>query len=213
MNTEQLIDSLSKNVPAVPRHALDQRIRFGLYGGGAITTLLVIGLLGLRQDLPLAVESFSFWLKWTYTLSVGIGAVYAVGRLAQPTPTSVRGLWMLTVPVLVLAAVGIGELANTPTREWLSLWLGNSWKVCPWLVLGLSVPIFVGLLWSFRKLAPTRMRAAGAAAGLASGAWAAMIYCLHCPEVAAIFVLTWYSLGMALAAVAGAIVGPRLLRW
>jgi len=80
-------------------------------------------------------------------------------------------------------------------------------------VLALSMPIFIGLLWSFRRLAPTRLRAAGAAAGLAAGAWAATLYCLHCPEVSAIFVLTWYSLGIGLAAALGALIGPYFLRW
>jgi hypothetical protein len=61
------------------------------------------------------------------------------------------------------------------------------------------------LLWSFRRLAPTHFRAAGAAAGLSAGGWAATIYCLHCPEVSAIFVLTWYTLGIALAASVGAL--------
>jgi hypothetical protein len=152
-------------------------------------------------------------MKWAYTGSLGIGAVYAVTRLARPTPTSLRSLWLLLVPVLLLAGIGIGELASTPSREWLAMWLGGSWKVCPWLVLMLATPIFVGLLWSFRKLAPTRLRAAGAVAGLAAGAWAAMIYCVHCPEVSALFVLTWYSLGIVLAAGVGALVGPRLMRW
>jgi hypothetical protein len=126
---------------------------------------------------------------------------------------SLRWLWLLAVPVLLLAGIGIGELVDTPSRDWLAMWLGGSWKVCPWLVLTLAMPIFVGLLWSFRRMAPTRLRAAGAAAGLAAGAWAATIYCLHCPEVSAIFVLTWYSLGIVLAAAVGALIGPKLMRW
>ena len=32
-------------------------------------------------------------------------------------------------------------------------------------------------------------------------------------QLAALFVLTWYSLGIALAAAAGALLGPSLLRW
>jgi hypothetical protein len=93
------------------------------------------------------------------------------------------------------------------------LWLGHSWGICPFIVLVLAVPIFAGLLWSFRRLAPTRLHAAGAAAGLAAGAWAATIYCLHCAEASAIFVLTWYSLGILLATGIGALLGPRVLRW
>ena len=80
-------------------------------------------------------------------------------------------------------------------------------------MLLLSAPIFAGLLWSFRRLAPTRLRAAGAAAGFTAGAWAATLYCLHCPEVSAIFVLTWYTFGIGLAAGVGALLGPRLLHW
>ena len=213
MNTEQLIASLSANVPRVPRHALARRIGFGIVGGTLVAMLALVATLGVRPDLQLAMHGFAFWMKWAYTISLGLGAIYAVSRLAQPVPTSLRGLWLLSIPVLVLAGIGIGELASTPSGEWLPLWLSRSWMVCPWLVLALAVPIFIGLLWSFRMLAPTRLRAAGAVAGLAAGAWAATIYCLHCPEVSAIFVLTWYSLGILLAAGVGALFGPRFMRW
>lgn len=211
--TDDLIRQLSRQVSRVPRTMLGRRIGLGILGGGIVTLVLVASVLGIRPDLGTAMHGFSFWMKWTYTTSLGIGAVLAVLRLARPTGTSLRGFWWLLAPVLVLAGIGIGELADTPSSDWLAMWLGASWKICPWLVLTLAMPIFIGLLWSFRKLAPSRLREAGAAAGLAAGAWAAMIYCLHCPEVSALFVLTWYSLGILLAAAVGALLGPRLLRW
>ena len=213
MDTQQLIESLSKDVPRVRPNALARRIGFGIVGGGLVTTALVTAVLGVRPDLQVAMQGFSFWMKWTYTISLGVGTVYAVTQVARPTPSSLHRLWLMAIPVLLLAGIGIGELSKTPPAQWLALWLGRSWMICPWLVLTLAVPIFIGLLWSFRELAPTRLRAAGAAAGLAAGAWAATIYCLHCPETSAIFVLTWYSLGILLAAGTGAVLGPRLLRW
>jgi hypothetical protein len=213
MDMQQLIESLSKDVPRVRPNALARRIGFGIVGGGLVTMALVTAVLGVRPDLQVAMQGFSFWMKWTYTISLGVGTVYAVTRLARPTPSSLHRLWLMAIPVLLLAGIGIGELSKTPPAQWLALWLGRSWMICPWLVLTLAVPIFIGLLWSFRELAPTRLRAAGAAAGLAAGAWAATIYCLHCPETSAIFVLTWYSLGIMLAAGTGAVLGPRLMRW
>jgi hypothetical protein len=213
MNTDQLIQSLAHDVPPVRRNAVARRIALGIAAGGAIAAVIVIGLLGVRPDLHLAMRGFSFWMKWAYTLSLAACAVFATARLARPTAVSLRWLWLMAIPVALLAGIGIGEMAHVPSAEWLAMWLGHSWKVCPWIVLGLAAPIFIGLLWSFRQLAPTRLRAAGAAAGLSAGAWSATIYCLHCPEVSAIFVLTWYSLGIALAASIGALVGPRLLRW
>jgi hypothetical protein len=213
MNTDILIANLSEDVPKVSRHAVARRVGTGLVVGGMVAMIAVTTLLGVRPDLHVAMRGFAFWMKWTYTISLGLGAAFAVTRLARPDTRSLQALWILAVPVLLLAGVCINELARTPPAKWLAMWLGKSWMACPWLVLSLAAPIFVGLLWSFRKMAPTRLRAAGAVAGLAAGAWAATIYCLHCPEVSALFVLTWYSLGIAIAAGLGALIGPRLMRW
>jgi hypothetical protein len=213
VNTEQLIANLSADVPRVTRHALAKRIAIGVLAGSLAAMVLVAVVLGIRPDLDVAMRGFPFWMKWAYSISLAAGAGYAVSRLARPAPRPLRMLWLLAIPVLILAGIGIGELARTPANEWLGMWLGSSFRVCPFIVLALAAPIFAGLLWSFRRLAPTRLRAAGAAAGLAAGAWAATIYCLHCPEASALFVLTWYSLGILLATGIGALLGPRFLRW
>ena len=213
MNTDSLIETLAKDVSPVPRHEVGRRLLLGLLAGSAITLLLIAIGLGFRSDLGLAMHGVAFWMKWTYTISLGAGAIAMVARLARPEPVSLRTFWPVAIPFVLLAIVAIAEMAHVPTGDWLGMWLGHTWKKCPWLVLMLSAPIFAGLLWSFRRLAPTRLRAAGAAAGMAAGAWAATLYCLHCPEVSALFVLTWYSLGILLAAAVGALVGPRMLRW
>ncbi|MBN8820167.1 MAG: DUF1109 domain-containing protein [Sphingomonas sp.] len=213
MNTDRLIDRLASDVRPVRRSAVSRRLALGIVIGALVSAGLVIATLGARPDLMLAMRGFGFWMKWSYTLSLSAIAIYATARLARPDPGRLRALWLIAIPVTLLAGVGVLELMHTPPSEWLAMWLGRSWSKCPWLVFGLAMPIFIGLLWSFRRLAPTRLRAAGAAAGLAAGAFAATVYCLHCPEVSAIFVLTWYTAGILLAASLGALVGPRLLRW
>lgn len=213
MNTDDLIAQLSADVPRVRRHTVGWRLGLGLAGGLIVSLTIVVAVMGVRPDLSVAMHGFSFWMKWGYTISLSIAAVVVTAQLARPDSARLRWLWLLAIPVALLAGLGALELLRTPQGEWLAMWLGESWMVCPWRVLTLAAPIFVGLLWSFRRFAPTRLRAAGAAAGLAAGAFAATVYCIHCPEVSAIFVLTWYSLGILLAASAGALLGPRLLRW
>lgn len=213
MKTDSLIESMTRDLEPVPHHALRRRLMLGMLGGAVVTLLLIAIVLGFRSDLGLAMRGFAFWVKWAYTISLGIGAIAMVARLARPEPIRLTGFWPIAIPFALLAAVSAAEMAHVPPGYWFAMWLGDTWKKCPWLVLMLSAPIFVGLLWSFRRLAPTRLRAAGAAAGLAAGAWAATLYCLHCPEVSAVFVLTWYTLGIVLAAAIGALFGPRLLRW
>lgn len=213
MNTDTLIASLGVGLRPIRHGTVGRRLAAGIIVGGIVAIIGLSLTVGFRPDLWLAMQGPAFWMKWGYTMSLAGAAIYVTSRLARPDPGRLRGLWFMAVPVLVMAGIGAVDLAQTPRAEWLAMWLGTTWMVCPWLVLALSAPIFVGLLWSFRRLAPTRLRAAGAAAGLAAGAFAATIYCLHCPEVSAIFVLTWYSLGILLAASIGALVGPRLLRW
>jgi hypothetical protein len=54
---------------------------------------------------------------------------------------------------------------------------------------------------------------AGAAAGLLAGALGATVYTLHCPEMAAPFIGTWYVLGMLVPTFVGAVLGRFVLRW
>lgn len=110
--------------------------------------------------------------------------------------------------VLALAAM---VLAQADQR--LALLLGSSWSVCPWRIAVLSIPSFVLMLWAVKGLAPTRLRLAGAGAGMLSGAIGALVYLLYCPELAPPFLLVWYTLGMLVPAGVGALVGPRVLRW
>jgi hypothetical protein len=213
MKTDALIEHLARDVRPVPRNGRVMRLSGGILAGGTVTVIVIALALGIRPDLSLAMRGHTFWMKWAYTISLGIGAMLMTARLAQPEAVRLSRFWPVAVPFALLAIIGAIEMAHAPQRTWMTMWLGQSWKICPLLLLLLSGPIFTGLLWSFRRLAPTRLRAAGATAGFAAGAWAATLYCLHCPEVSAIFVLTWYTLGMALAAGVGALLGPRLLRW
>jgi hypothetical protein len=48
---------------------------------------------------------------------------------------------------------------------------------------------------------------------LLTAALATTLYGLHCPEHTASFVMVWYSLGIAVAVAAGAVIGRVLFRW
>jgi hypothetical protein len=115
--------------------------------------------------------------------------------------------------VVLMWTLGLVVLIDTEPAQRAGLLLGTTWAVCPFLIAMLSVPMFVAILWAMQGLGPTHLRLAGMAAGLLSGALGALVYCLHCPEMEAPFIGSWYLLGILIPAAAGALLGRHVLRW
>jgi hypothetical protein len=212
MRTADLIELLARDARATPPGVVTRRLLAALVAGGLLT--LAIVALGLRcQPLLTAAQQSWFWMKAGYTGLLVIGGVLIVKRLS--TPGSRLGGAPLAAALVILAMLALAAsqiLSAAPTAR-LSLWLGHTWKVCSSLILLLAVPIYACLVVAIRRLAPTRLALTGAAAGFLAGALAATLYGLHCPEQAAAFVATWYTLGIAAAAALGALAGRWLLRW
>lgn len=213
MQTEDLIRALAADVAPVPRFMTERRMTIGVASGGIMALACIALTIGFRPDLGTAMGGFPFWMKFIYSLSVALCAIMATRHLSRPESSRAEWLWLLVIPVGLLAAVAVTELVRTPYHEWRALWLGQSWKQCVPRVLFYALPIFAGLLWAFRQLAPTQLRLTGTMAGLAAGACSATLYGFHCPEASATFVLSWYSLGIGLAGMVGGFVGPRFMRW
>jgi hypothetical protein len=213
MRTDVLIDKLAQGVVAVRPGAARRRLA-AVAGLGALAALvLVLAWLQPRPDLAVAVRGPIFWAKLAYTLILALGGFLALERLARPGLSPRRGV---SVALGVLAAavlLGAVQWLAAPAAHRASVWLGHSWSICPFNILALSIPGLVLGLLAVRRLAPTRLVAAGAAVGALAGAAAGCAYGLHCPESTATFVATWYSLGVLLPTALGALAGPWALRW
>ncbi len=191
-----------------------RRARAMLLAGGVLASLLLCQvLLGLNPRLRGEMAVGSFWLKESYCIALTLLGFMSVSRLSQPG-RSCSGVFAGIVGVVTAMGVcGLIEVMRSLPEERAHLVLGSTAAVCPVLIGILSVPVGLSYLGIMRSLAPTRLRAAGAGGGFAAGATAALVYSLHCPELAAPFVGLWYLLGMVIPMGAGALLGPRLLRW
>ena len=213
MKTEELVAMLATGAGAVEPHSVARRYAAAIGWGALGATLLMAILLGVRRDLAQAVLLPMFWVKLGFVASLAAASVLAAARLSLPG-ARLGGLpAALAAPVLAMWVFAVVVLlgANPAQRE--HLFFGETWRTCPFFITVLSVPVFVAIGWAMKGLASTRLRLAGATAGIASGAIAAVIYSLHCPELAAPFIGFWYVLGMLIPTAAGALLGPRLLRW
>jgi len=210
--TDELVYSLVADLRPVPRGAVALRLALGATAGAVISVLLLVFLVGSRPDLGAVLHSARFWSKAGYMLATAGISLLVVSRLARPGPDA-NFMWLLPIPLLVYLPAAILELVRTDPANWVPLLLGFGWQLCTWLILILSIPIYVGLWWAFRSFAPTRMEAAGAVTGLCASAIAGVVYCLHCPTDTAVFALAWYTLAFAIASILGRLLGRRLLHW
>lgn len=205
MKTDELISMLATGVTPVDPHLPAKRFATAVAIGAGGALLLMLAVLGLRHDLATVAQTPLFWAKVALPLAIAIGALRGAraGGAGLLVASPVAVVWIATLVMLAL----------TPAGERLAMVLGQTWKVCPFAISMLSIPGFVATLAALRSLAPTRLALAGAAGGLLSGAVATLVYCLHCPEMGVAFWGVWYLLGMLVPTVAGALLGPRVLRW
>jgi hypothetical protein len=207
-----LIEQLARQTRPVPRRSLEGRLAAGAIAGAGISTALIVAGLGLRPDLGSALAGSAFWAKAAYTSTLGAAGLLLTAQLARPECRRPRFAWLLAVPIGAALLLAGAELARVGTAERADLFLTPGWSCLPLLLL-LSVPIYLGLIWALRRMAPTRLGWAGGAAGLSAAGLAATLYALYCQQISPTYVLTRYTLAVGLAALAGAAVGRRLLRW
>ena len=213
MKTDEFVAMLASGTAEVAPRGVERRFVVGIGLGVMASSLLLVGTLDIRVDLAMAARLPMFWVKLGFAASLMLASLLAALRLSRPGMPVGRTPGAIAIPIVALWLLAIVTLATTAPSQRLALLFGATWTVCPLLIAMLAVPVFVGSMWALAGLAPTRLRLAGASAGLLSGATAALVYSLHCPEMAAPFLAIWYVFGIALPTALGALLGPRLLRW
>lgn len=213
MKTDDLIAMLATGVAPVDPHLVAKRFATGLLLGGAGALALMLMGYGIRPDLAQAAQAPMLWVKLGFAFVIAVSSLVLTERLARPGVRPGRAWVGVALPWAAISFMGLVVLMGAPPQERLGLVLGRTWLSCALSISLIASPVFVGLVWTLRGLAPTRLGLAGACAGLLAAAVGALVYALHCPEVEAPFLAVWYVLGLLIPTVVGALIGPKLLRW
>ena len=213
MRTENLTALLAANLEPVDARRTTWRYALRMTAGALAALILTAGVLHVTPGLPHEVSELAFWVRELYCASLGVLAVLCVASLGRPGTRLALLPTGIAVVVLIMWILAAISLFSAASQSRVHLLLGTTFAVCPFLIAFISAPLFFSFLWILKDLAPTRLRWAGAGAGFAAGAIGALVYTLHCPELATPFIATWYLLGMLIPTAIGAWLGPRLLRW
>lgn len=213
MKTDDLVAMLATGVTPVPPHAASRPMGLALLLGVPVSLAMLLLGFGVRRDLPRVIDVPMFWLKLAFPLCIALAAFVVVQRLARPGVPVRRAWWALVAPVVMVFAMALVVWFATPVPERLPSLMGVSWRTCAASISLMALPIFALALLALKRLAPTQPALAGAAAGALAGGLGAAIYALYCVEMAAPFLAVWYTAGMLVPVLAGALLGRRWLRW
>jgi hypothetical protein len=211
--TDDLIARLSSDLKPVAHRALERRLWLAALAGLVVAALTAWFVLAIVLDRPFG-GTFGgpmFWVKFGYTLAFGLIGLAAAPALTRPEG---RIIWpMVIAGLLLLLALALGTM-DWMHGDWaMPMLMGDTAMVCPWLITLTGLPILGMLLTAMRRLAPRSTTLAGFAAGLVAGGLGAWVYAFFCGETGMMFMAVWYSLGIAMTALLGAVIGKFVLRW
>lgn len=213
MKTEKLIDVLSTNVEPVDSQGVTRNLQIAIVAGLVLALVSGIAALGIRWDVGTPAAFGFLVLKIGFGVAVTILGSHYLLKHARPGGEMRTWILLTGVPFVAVIALAGVSLVSAPASHWDNMMMGERWLECL-----LSIPIialvpFAVIMWAVRKAAPTNLTRTGALAGLVAGGVSAIAYALHCTDDSLPFVALWYGGTIVFCTLAGAMTGPRLLRW
>jgi hypothetical protein len=213
MKTDELINVLGTNVEPVEGGELRNALTIALAAGAVAALCLMLAIFGVPAD-ALGGEHLGFkMLAVAFTLALAAVGTRFLTRAVRPGKPGRKPLILIGLLFFAILSAGIVALALAPPAAWGEMIFGPQWAACLLCIPLFAVAPFVSLVWAVRKGAPTNLVRTGAVAGLVAGALGAAAFAFHHPGGSIPFIVLWYGGPIVLCALAGAILGPRILRW
>jgi hypothetical protein len=210
MKTDELIAVLAADARA--ERSLAAGLWMLLLPAMALSVLGLLGLLGPRPDLLLALADPVSGLRYVLPLTLLLTGLAVALRLARPEARPGRVIWGFWAVVAFCAVLWLWAFSTTPGEALGMAIQGKTIVTCLTTIPVLSLLPVVAVLAMLRRGVVTRPAFAGAVAGLAGGGAGAMIYALHCTEDHPLFFVTWYGSAILIVTVLSSLAARRLLR-
>lgn len=211
MKTDDLIELLGTNLEPVKGEPLRNALLVAV-AVGAIAALCL--MMAMFRAAGIAAGGESLGLKvvaLAFTLALVAAGAGALVRAARPGEPGRRASMLIGLLFLVILAAGVVALLWAGPAAWSGMLFGSPWAACLVCIPLFAAAPFAALVWALRKGAPTHLARTGALAG--PGAIGATVFAVHNSAGSILFIALWYGGPIVLCALAGAILGPRLLRW
>lgn len=213
MRTDDLIAMLSTNVETVDRRQVSRTLASAVAIGAVIALGAGLIVLGGRTDVGSSETLGFIVIKLIFAMTIAALAFFYLIGSARPASRRRGALAFVLLPFAGIVGLASVSLVHAPTAHWQAMLMDDEWLECLLSIPIIAVVPFALVVWAVRQAAPTHLRRAGALAGLVAGGLSAAGYAFRCTADSLPFVAVWYSGTILLCTLAGAVLGPRLLRW
>ena len=213
MKTDELVALLSTNPEPVDRGLVRRTLYVALAAGLIVSLGLAVVGLGIRSDLTMAGALIFLVAKLCFAVGIVSLALVYLTRLARPGGERKAPYFRVAMPFLVIVVLAAISLVLAPSSHWDKMIVGDQWLECLLSIPIMAIVPFATIIWAVRRAAPTNLVRTGTFVGLVAGGVSAIAYALHCTDDSLPFVAVWYGGTIVLCTLAGAALGPRLLRW
>ncbi|WP_050625619.1 NrsF family protein [Bradyrhizobium viridifuturi] len=213
MKTDDLVEALSARAAPVDFREVGRRIALAATSGLIVAAVAILIGLGPRSGLATAGAWAFLCVKVAFAAGIAATAAIYLSKLSRPGGAPRHEIWFVVLPFLAIMGLALVSLGTAPASHWSRMVAGDAWLECLVSIPVIAVVPFALTMWAVRQAAPTDLRRAGAFAGLVAGGISAIAYALHCTDDSLPFVAVWYGGTIIVCTLAGALLGPRLLRW
>jgi hypothetical protein len=205
---DRMIEELA---PVRPIRAWPAVLAMLVFGGVALAA--VVMLFGARPDI-LAGDPHPM-VVWRAGVLLLLGSICAAAALRTATPGVGQGNRAWAGAVAMAALVPLIALVTAiadPAAAARAIWWSSAIR-CLWVSLAAATGFGAIMVLALRRGAPVAPERSGLLVGLAAGSLGVLVYSVHCLSNQIAYVGLWYTLAVLVAAAAGRLVVPRLVRW
>jgi hypothetical protein len=210
MKTDDLISALAADTLPPPK--VSAQLLRALPVALAVSLAAFVAIWGPRSDLAAALSSLAVLKTLVPLVLVVLAGALALAQVHPATPQMLKRRLLAAMVALTFAALAL-TLLRDGMGGLVSALSTPSAIVCLLSIPVLALPVLGAVLWALSSGASVQPRLTGATAGLVAGGLAASIYSFYCDKDMVLFVIPAYSTAIGVVVLAGAMLGPRLLKW
>jgi len=211
-STDALILDLSADLAPVKRRSMARDALF-LLALAAVELALVFGMGAMRPDMGMVILSpYMIWKLGSLALLASLSSAIVMRSFTPPASARHGVALMLGIAGLIMVGGIFVTSAPDAGRSLIDRLSPAHGLICTAAIVVLALPMMAMLAVLMRRAAPVQPRDSAIAAGISASTIGALVFAFCCPANDPLYIVVWYSAGVAMVTAIARWLLPRRFR-